>query len=348
MRLPRKDRDAVEAIRTAAGGAATPQETAWRVANRIAEHVEADSFCFMLTDPDTGVPLDVVGKDGSRFEKTSVFFGNVWKKSPATDYLARAAEPARVHRLEQILGPQWQRDPYVQSMVHGFGYDREIHVSFAAAARIWGYLSLHRKQGSADFERRADRFLAAVAPVITYALRQQSASQLLATVPAKSEAIITLGPDGTVEALTDFARHLVEARPYEGISFGVSAMAASLRHAMENGEAFAPRALPCVDTVTGQRFQIHGELLRGADGRPRGVVFARALRGFDDARALAHLGLSPREAEVALAAARGFTTKEIAASLALSPHTVESHVKTIFDKLGVSSRGELAAIVFGG
>lgn len=148
--------------------------------------------------------------------------------------------------------------------------------------------------------------------------------------------------------MTELARELLEKRPYEGISFGVSAMAATLRHAMETGEPFEPRSLPSVDTVTGQRFRIHGEMLRGGDGRARGVVFARALRGFDDPRSLAYLGLTPREAEVTLAAARGFTTKEIAAMLGLSPHTVETHIKVVFDKLGVSSRSELAAIVFGG
>lgn len=125
-------------------------------------------------------------------------------------------------------------------------------------------------------------------------------------------------------------------------------MAATLRQAMKRGEPFEPRSLPSVDTVTGQRFEIHAEILRGADGRPRGVVFARALRGFDDQRSLAHLGLTPREAEVTLAAARGYTTREIAATLELSPHTIESHLKTVFGKLNVSSRPELAAIVFGG
>ena len=44
--------------------------------------------------------------------------------------------------------------------------------------------------------------------------------------------------------------------------------------------------------------------------------------------------------------ARGMGTSEIAGELFLSPHTVRDHVKAIFEKVGVRSRGELVATVF--
>ncbi len=47
------------------------------------------------------------------------------------------------------------------------------------------------------------------------------------------------------------------------------------------------------------------------------------------------------------AIARGGSTSEIAAELFLSPHTVRDHIKTVFEKVGVSSRGELVARLFG-
>ena len=47
------------------------------------------------------------------------------------------------------------------------------------------------------------------------------------------------------------------------------------------------------------------------------------------------------------AIARGGSTAEIAAELFLSPHTVRDYVKTVFEKFGVSSRGELVARLFG-
>jgi Bacterial regulatory proteins, luxR family len=39
-------------------------------------------------------------------------------------------------------------------------------------------------------------------------------------------------------------------------------------------------------------------------------------------------------------------TREIAAELYLSPHTVRDHVKALFEKVGVASRGELVHRVF--
>ena len=46
------------------------------------------------------------------------------------------------------------------------------------------------------------------------------------------------------------------------------------------------------------------------------------------------------------AIARGNSTPEIAAELFLSAHTVRDYIKAVFDKVGVSSRGELVAKLF--
>jgi DNA-binding CsgD family transcriptional regulator len=53
-------------------------------------------------------------------------------------------------------------------------------------------------------------------------------------------------------------------------------------------------------------------------------------------------GLTHREREVALLVADGLRSREVAERLAIAPQTVKSHLKTIFDKLGVRNRVELA------
>ncbi len=53
-------------------------------------------------------------------------------------------------------------------------------------------------------------------------------------------------------------------------------------------------------------------------------------------------GLTTREREVALLVADGLRSREVAERLAIAPQTVKSHLKTIFDKLGVRNRVELA------
>jgi non-specific serine/threonine protein kinase len=52
--------------------------------------------------------------------------------------------------------------------------------------------------------------------------------------------------------------------------------------------------------------------------------------------------LSEREQQVAELVAQGMTNKEIAARLVISRRTAESHVVHILDKLGFSSRSQIA------
>jgi DNA-binding CsgD family transcriptional regulator len=58
--------------------------------------------------------------------------------------------------------------------------------------------------------------------------------------------------------------------------------------------------------------------------------------------------LTPQELQIARFVARGGTNKEVAAQLFLSPRTVSSHLQSIFRKLGVATRTELAQYEFEG
>ena len=55
--------------------------------------------------------------------------------------------------------------------------------------------------------------------------------------------------------------------------------------------------------------------------------------------------LSPREREVAMLAAGGLTSPEIAERLVLSVRTVENHLQRGYDKLGVANRSELGLVL---
>jgi DNA-binding CsgD family transcriptional regulator len=59
-------------------------------------------------------------------------------------------------------------------------------------------------------------------------------------------------------------------------------------------------------------------------------------------------GLTHRERDVARLVIDGLSTEDIATALFVSVHTVNSHLKMLFGKVGVSRRQELVAALTGG
>jgi DNA-binding CsgD family transcriptional regulator len=90
-----------------------------------------------------------------------------------------------------------------------------------------------------------------------------------------------------------------------------------------------------------------------ADGDPRAAAAAeaRARSWADTSPGLQVDGLgsvagaallTPREREIATLAARGRTSKEVAADLVLSVRTVDNHLANVYAKLGIGGRADLA------
>jgi DNA-binding NarL/FixJ family response regulator len=79
-------------------------------------------------------------------------------------------------------------------------------------------------------------------------------------------------------------------------------------------------------------------------GRESVSNLVQYLRGLLDASSSAsrRYGLTPRELEIISAIVAGYANREIAAHFKISEDTVKHHLSNIFDKLGVSTRLELA------
>ena len=108
----------------------------------------------------------------------------------------------------------------------------------------------------------------------------------------------------------------------------------------ERAVAELQQAITTLDRCGAQRYCLEAERQLRKLGH---AVHRRSRPGKADASGLG--ALSQRELELARLVVDRKTNPEIAAALFLSQKTVESHLRNIFRKLGVSSRVELARAV---
>ena len=74
------------------------------------------------------------------------------------------------------------------------------------------------------------------------------------------------------------------------------------------------------------------------------VDFRSGCTGLPASNAVAYEVLSPREVEVAQAAANGLSDREISELFVVSVRTVHAHLRSVYTKLGLGGRGDLAAL----
>jgi len=85
-----------------------------------------------------------------------------------------------------------------------------------------------------------------------------------------------------------------------------------------------------------------GQAWVGREAVPDLVQYLRNRAPAEDSRRRKKYGLTNREVEIVAAIVDGCTNKEIAQKFSLSEDTVKHHLTSIFDKVGVSNRLELA------
>jgi DNA-binding CsgD family transcriptional regulator len=127
----------------------------------------------------------------------------------------------------------------------------------------------------------------------------------------------------------------------------VHAIASATRRSVS---AAAPGALPsaAVKTAAGTWLVLHGGLLGDPRSPEVAVFLQRAHPTLVAPLLLRAYGLTPREQEVAQLMLRGATTIQAAGRLGISPHTITDHMKSIFEKTGARTRGEMSALLFFG
>jgi len=92
-----------------------------------------------------------------------------------------------------------------------------------------------------------------------------------------------------------------------------------------------------------ESFALRGETEQAVRSRYLAASILSRIPGAPSYAARVSRGLTRREAEIAMLAAEGFTSRQIGQLLAISARTVDNHLAAVYRKLGITRRSALGA-----
>ena len=279
------------------------------------------------------------------------FLANELLEDDVNKFRTLATRRSPVEWLDRVTQHDRGSSARYREIMAPIGLGDELRAAFRSGGHAWGFLCAHREDGPSGFTAAEAEVVARVAPHLGEGLRRgvlvASAS---AGVGEDVPGVLVIGEDGALVASTAAGdRWLWElGEPDDAFGFLPVAVEAVLGRLAAIRAGRAPvDAQPRVRVLTrsGQWAVVHASEMTGvADGPASTAVVVEAASAPEVAPLLLHAhGLTRREGEVAQLAVQGRTTKAISRRLAISEHTVEDHLKSIYTKVGVASRGELAA-----
>jgi DNA-binding CsgD family transcriptional regulator len=232
------------------------------------------------------------------------------------------------------------------------GADQELIVALrTATGDAWGGLGLYREPGAALFDRDEIDFARAIAPLLADGARR---ALLLgeATEPEGPEApgLVVLSSDWELESATPGVEQWMSDL-HEGdwdggrLPSAVLTVAARALRSAEGRDA-PGEVLARVLTHSGRWVVLHGATLVSEDRRRIAVIVEPAHPARIGPLLMSAYGLTEREQDVTRLVLQGESTVAIAERLVVSAHTVQQHLKSIFEKTGVRSRRDLVGKVF--
>jgi DNA-binding CsgD family transcriptional regulator len=241
--------------------------------------------------------------------------------------------------------PRWHRNM-------AMGGDQELIARLRTrSGEVWGALGLYREPREAMFTELEKAFVMSVAPALAEGARAALlVGQAREPEFADSPGLLILDRSWNVDSATPGVERWLSELPDGDWDAGrlpssVLTLAGRVLGMAENpdrGEIAVSRVL----SRTGIWVVLHGARLTST-GDPRiAIIIEPANPGRLYPLLMSAYGLTEREKEVTRLVLQGRSTAQIAADLVLSAHTVQQHLKSIFDKTGVHSRRDLVGKVF--
>ncbi|WP_157162847.1 helix-turn-helix transcriptional regulator [Actinoalloteichus spitiensis] len=306
-----------------------------------------EAVCWHHTDPLTGLPTSMVSSTldprGMGPAMDLEFAGG-----DVATMAQMHAQGDRVAALSQVTEGRPERSIRMREHLSPHGFGDELRLRFDLGGDTWGFAALMREKGRGPYSDEELRFAGQANRLITAALRRTYRPPTVPATAAPVPAVIVLGSSDELVAADQPGQALL--RELADSVFAVLAVPAAFlvvarlaRHAEAN-----PTGIPAtmrVRTRAGQWIILRGSVLHGLGAGQVVVTASTPTLAEIMPLVLSSHGLTRREQLVTAAVLRGGSTREIARELSLAPVTVQDHLKAVFAKLGVRSRGELVALL---
>jgi len=301
-------------------------------------------WCWPVADPDALIPLGAVAEHDFGPQVPLVLaleFGD--GDVASLDTLARQPHP--VASLNAETGGDLPRSRRWDRVFRGVGIGDEALVACRDRLGCWGWIELWRDSSDRPFDEQDLQLLAAAGPSLASALRRTSYPPLVSIPTDRPPAVLILDRELRIISLTAGVRDWIETFPAAEIyaAFGIlPAMVYPVATLAQSPEQ-ANRAHALERTRDGTWVMIEAAPFEGSADGQIAVTFreATAQETFD--RLCRINALSRREREVVAALLDALDTRAACERLFISPHTLQDHLKSVFEKLKIHSRRELRA-----
>lgn len=238
-------------------------------------------------------------------------------------------------------------------MGHHFGFTDELRTIARLDGRAWGAFAMMRADPGNPFDASEVAFMSLLSSTLAAGLR----SGLLARCAAESSSTDAIGPavvivrsDDTIAQMNTSAAHwlaeLAECDNSQGPDHTLAALVDAARRHARGESDMLPRSR--VRVLSGKWLVLHCSPLSGSvnSGIDVAITIEEARPPDIVPLVVAAFDLTRRERDVTQLVLQGVSSKEIATTLHISVHTVQDHLKSVFEKADVRSRRQLIGRVF--
>jgi DNA-binding CsgD family transcriptional regulator len=280
-------------------------------------------------------------------ESGRYFVDNEFLHRDVNKWTDLARDPDGVRTLMQATEGEPSKSDRYRDLFEPMGLADELRAVLRVRGTCWGYVCLHREAAESTFSPAEAQFVKRIAPHLAEGIRLGLLRQACDLEPAASgPGLVLLTVDGAVVGMNDAASQwladLGGGADGSDLPVEIRAVATRLRQ-LDDAEPVMPRLQ--VRTRSGRWAVLHASWMSALIGDVIAVIVEEAAAADVAPIIMAAYGLTERERATTTLVCQGLSTRRIAAAMHLSPDTVQDHLKSIFDKTGVHSRGELVATV---